>query len=197
MIGILLLYLLIESIGIGEEHCAKHERRMPLRRCPVFGFGRARGNLHLPLPRLSKAYWISLRGGRGGAEGSFSIQGRLQTFTNTGDSGRKLDRKFCARCGSAVFVEAEGFPGMALIMGGTLDDTSWLKPTMALFCDSAQHYLALWNALPSVEKRRKVGDRDALLDQLWSAIEALPDPEPRPDPKRPFKQDVFRPPIWR
>jgi hypothetical protein len=24
---------------------------------------------------------------------AFSVQGRLQTFTNTGDSGRKLDRK--------------------------------------------------------------------------------------------------------
>ena len=32
-------------------------------------------------------------------------------------------------------IEAEGFPGMALIMGGTLDDPSWLKPTMALFCE--------------------------------------------------------------
>jgi hypothetical protein len=28
--------------------------------------------------------------------------------------------------------------------------------------------LALWNALPGVEKTKKVGDRDALIDQLWS-----------------------------
>jgi hypothetical protein len=41
--------------------------------------------------------------------------------------------------------------------------------------------LALWNALPGVEKRRKVGDRHALIDQLWSAIEALPEPEPKQD----------------
>jgi hypothetical protein len=41
-----------------------------------------------------------------------------------------------------------------------------------------------------VEKRRKVGDRDALIDQLWSAIEALPDPEPQSDAKRPSKQDA-------
>jgi hypothetical protein len=34
--------------------------------------------------------------------------------------------------------------------------------------------LALWNALPGVGKRRKIGDREALIDQLWSAIEALP-----------------------
>src|SRR5258705_6320047 len=54
---------------------------------------------------------------------------------------------------------------------------------------SAKRLLALWNALPGVEKRKKVGDRDALIDQLWSAIEMLPAPEPQPDPKRPSKQD--------
>src|SRR5271169_5282998 len=55
---------------------------------------------------------------------------------------------------------------------------------------SGKRLLALCNALPSVEKRRKVGDRDALIDQLWSAIEALPAPEPQPDAKRPSKPDV-------
>ena len=39
---------------------------------------------------------------------------------------------------------------------------------------SGKRLLALWNALPDVEKRKKVGDRGALIDQLWSAIEALP-----------------------
>jgi Protein of unknown function (DUF3489) len=53
---------------------------------------------------------------------------------------------------------------------------------------SGKQLLALWNALPGVEKRRKVGDRDALIDQLWSAIEALPDPQS--DEKRPSKQDA-------
>jgi hypothetical protein len=55
---------------------------------------------------------------------------------------------------------------------------------------SGKRLLALWNALPGVEKRRKVGDRKALIDQLWSAIEALPDPEPPSDAKRPSKQDA-------
>ena len=55
---------------------------------------------------------------------------------------------------------------------------------------SGKRLLALWNALPSVEKRRKVGDRGALIDQLWLAIEALPEPEPRSDIKGPSKQDV-------
>ncbi|TMJ67029.1 MAG: hypothetical protein E6G83_08770 [Alphaproteobacteria bacterium] len=32
---------------------------------------------------------------------------------------------------------------------------------------NGKRLLALWNALPGVEKRRKVGDRGALIDQLW------------------------------
>jgi hypothetical protein len=42
--------------------------------------------------------------------------------------------------------------------------------------------------LPGVEKRKKVGDRDALVDQLWSAIEMLPEPEPPLDAKPASKQ---------
>jgi len=42
---------------------------------------------------------------------AFSIQGRLQTFTNTGDSGRKLDRKFCARCDHRSLSKPKGFLG--------------------------------------------------------------------------------------
>src|SRR6202035_457755 len=53
---------------------------------------------------------------------------------------------------------------------------------------SGKRLLAVWNALPDVEKRRNVGDRGALIDQLWSAIEALPDP--RSDAKRASKQDA-------
>jgi hypothetical protein len=55
---------------------------------------------------------------------------------------------------------------------------------------SGKRLLALWNALPGVEKRRKVGNREALIDQLWSAIEGLPEPEPPSDAQRPSKQDA-------
>jgi len=55
---------------------------------------------------------------------------------------------------------------------------------------SGKRLLALWNALPGVKNRQKVGDRSALIDQLWSAIEVLPEPEPPSDAKRPSKQDA-------
>src|SRR6202048_424512 len=55
---------------------------------------------------------------------------------------------------------------------------------------SGKRLLALWNALPDVEKRKKVGERDALIDQLWSAVEALPDPDQQSDTKPPSKQEA-------
>jgi hypothetical protein len=75
-------------------------------------------------------------------EDDFLVQGTLQTFTYSGDSGRKKHSKFCPKCSAVVFLEAEGFPGLVLIMGGTLDDPSWLRPTMALFCEASQPWIA-------------------------------------------------------
>jgi hypothetical protein len=55
---------------------------------------------------------------------------------------------------------------------------------------SGKRLMALWNALPGVEKQTKVGERDKLIDQLWTAIEALPDPDQPSDAKRQSKQEA-------
>ena len=54
---------------------------------------------------------------------------------------------------------------------------------------SGKRLLALWNTLSGVEKRRKVGDRDSLINELWAAIKRLPAPEPPPNAKQSSKQD--------
>jgi len=43
---------------------------------------------------------------------------------------------------------------------------------------SSKRLLALWNGLSGADRLSKVGNREALLDRLWSALEALPDPQP-------------------
>ena len=43
---------------------------------------------------------------------------------------------------------------------------------------NGKRLLALWNGLPGVDRLNKVGNREALVDRLWSALEALPDPQP-------------------
>jgi hypothetical protein len=52
-------------------------------------------------------------------------------------------RRFCADCGSTLMDEAEAMPGITMIQVGTLDDASWVKPAMQIFCDSAQPWVQL------------------------------------------------------
>ena len=40
-------------------------------------------------------------------------------------------------------------PGASIIRAGTLDDTSWLKPTMEIYCDSKQPWVSLDSGLQS------------------------------------------------
>jgi hypothetical protein len=49
---------------------------------------------------------------------------------------------------------------------------------------SGKRLLALWNGLPDVERLSKVGDRKTLVDRLWAALEALPDPQLARAPKQ-------------
>jgi len=75
---------------------------------------------------------------------SLSIQGRLKTFPDVGDSGRPVLRNFCPECGSPITSDVAVMPELVFIKAGALDDTSWLDPKMHVYCDSAQR----WTPLP-------------------------------------------------
>lgn len=74
---------------------------------------------------------------------TLTIQGSPKTYDDRGDSGKILHRHFCADCGSSLFDEADLMPGVAMILAGTLDDTSWVKPGAEVYCDSKQSWVAL------------------------------------------------------
>ncbi len=76
-------------------------------------------------------------------QAALQVQGILKTFNDRGDSGKTLYRRFCAECGSSIMDEAEAMPGLVMILTGTLDDASWVKPQMEIFCDSAQPWVKL------------------------------------------------------
>src|SRR5689334_10814221 len=52
-----------------------------------------------------------------------------RSLQKTADSGRRITRWVCPQCGS--WVCGAPMPGSATrVRGGTLDDTSWLRPTV-------------------------------------------------------------------
>jgi hypothetical protein len=74
---------------------------------------------------------------------ALSVKGALKTFDDTGDSGKPVHRNFCPDCGSPITSIVDARPGMSFIKAGTLDDASWLKPTVEVWCGSAQPWVSL------------------------------------------------------
>ena len=83
---------------------------------------------------------------------ALTVRGTLKTFNDRGDSGKALYRRFCPDCGSSVIDEAEAMPNIAMIMAGTLDDASWVKPAMEIYLDSAQPWVNLGGERPRFPK---------------------------------------------
>jgi hypothetical protein len=77
------------------------------------------------------------------AKPALTVRGDLKTYTGRGDSGKATFRRFCPECGSTILDEAEVMPNVVMLLTGSLDDASWVKPTMEIFLDSAQPWVSL------------------------------------------------------
>ena len=76
-------------------------------------------------------------------EPALSVEGNLSAFSKPGDSGKSIERRFCPVCGSGIGDVASVMPGVVMLNAGTLDDASWVKPAMQIYCDSAQPWVEL------------------------------------------------------
>lgn len=85
-------------------------------------------------------------------QAALAIQGAPKSYAATGDSGKPNVSKFCPNCGSTILSEPAALPGMSIVRAGTLDDTSWLKPTMEIYCDSAQPWVQLGGGMKRFPK---------------------------------------------
>ena len=71
----------------------------------------------------------------------FEKQDTLAEYTDYSAAGKKVWRKFCQNCGSPILSLVENTPGLGIIKAGTLNDTSWLNPTMEFWCSGTQAWL--------------------------------------------------------
>lgn len=82
-----------------------------------------------------------------------SMTGELGGYTVTSDAGNQLTRKFCTKCGTPILTELHSNPAMLVLKAATLDDPSWLKPTMHIWTSSSQPWAEIGTALPVHEKQ--------------------------------------------
>lgn len=82
-------------------------------------------------------------------KGSVKFEGGpLSAYTDSSESGLPVVRKFCPKCGSPVLSEVGATPEIDWIKAGTLDDPSWFKPQVYLWCDSAQPWVSMVEGVP-------------------------------------------------
>ena len=81
-----------------------------------------------------------------------SVTGPVKSYDDRGDSGAVLQRSFRSECGSSLMDEAAAMPGVTMVLAGTLDDSSWVAPTMEIYTDSAQGWVALGGERPRFPK---------------------------------------------
>jgi hypothetical protein len=68
---------------------------------------------------------------------ALTLVGQPALYEDQGDSGARVHRYFCARCGSPIYTALPASPKVVFIKAGTLDDTSAMAPQTHVWCDSA------------------------------------------------------------
>ena len=62
-----------------------------------------------------------------------AFAGKSTAWTRTAESGNALTFHFCPTCGSTVYWEGAGFPGLVAVAIGTLADPTFPAPTISVW----------------------------------------------------------------
>lgn len=75
-------------------------------------------------------------------EGQVTVtQGTAASYMDHGESGKTVERQFCATCGSPLFSRVEVAPGMVWIKAGTFDDPGFFAPAAHIWTRSKQPWV--------------------------------------------------------
>jgi hypothetical protein len=80
-----------------------------------------------------------------------AASGLLTDHVVRADSGSIMHRRFCNRCGTPVFSEAEERPDLIFVRVGTLDDPNLAAPSATIWTRSAPVWACFDPDLPRIE----------------------------------------------
>jgi hypothetical protein len=84
---------------------------------------------------------------------SLTVEGELADFSMIADSGNVMHRRFCSKCGTPIFSEAESRPHLVFVRSGTLDDPQIARPSATIWTSSAPSWACIDDTLPRVERQ--------------------------------------------
>ena len=71
---------------------------------------------------------------------AINLSGAPGQHKKTADSGNTVTRRFCPSCGSQLFSDSSGRPGLTVVRVGTLDEPSAVRPTTNIWVASAPRW---------------------------------------------------------
>jgi len=83
----------------------------------------------------------------------FVVEGETADYVSTADSGSTMHRRFCPKCGTALFSEAEQRPHLIFVRAGALDDREVAAPTETIWTSSAPSWACFDPTIPQVERQ--------------------------------------------
>jgi hypothetical protein len=85
------------------------------------------------------------------AKDAVTVSGLLTDYVSRADSGSIMHRRFCAKCGTPVFSEAEQRPHQIIVRVGTLDDPNMARPGGIIWTKSAPAWACFDPSLPQAD----------------------------------------------
>jgi hypothetical protein len=82
-----------------------------------------------------------------------TMTGPLRDYSSIADSGSRMHRQFCERCGTPVTSTSEARPHLTILRAGTLDDPELAKPSVTIWTDSAPSWACVNEALPCTRRQ--------------------------------------------
>ena len=78
------------------------------------------------------------------------IEGESRTFTRQGDSGGTVSFRFCPHCGSTLYWELSGVPGVYAVAAGAFADPQFPAPCVSVYGKRRHHWVDL-DGLAAIE----------------------------------------------
>jgi hypothetical protein len=86
-------------------------------------------------------------------EDSLTVTGPMKQFTRIADSGNENTGVFCPDCGVRIYHIPKYIQGVLALKPGTLDDTSWLRPSYFVWMTSAQSWVPVPDGVKALEEQ--------------------------------------------
>ncbi len=80
------------------------------------------------------------------------LSGTPTKFAVTAESGKKVEREFCSKCGASLFEVLEKRPDFIAVAAGSFDDKAAFKPARHIWTKSQVATIQVNDDLPKFEK---------------------------------------------